>query len=1062
MSFWQPDNARCQAIAASAGSGKTYHLTHRIIGLLAHGVPAPRIIALTFSRKAAGEILDDVMKYLCEGGASAAGARQHAAAAFCTASQADFVNILRAVVDALPRLRLQTLDSFTIGAVRAFPFELGIVGEPRILDDNDALLRSIRNEVLRQMMCADGAAASGFGHDFKQATAADDGKNINEIIGGLVESYHWTWLEMPDGERWGQAKAIWPGGLPYAPLAEREATAAAAALAAEREGGPCAEPLAEIIRELGRHGYGGKTEFGKTVPAQILAQARDILRGRTPLLTFRKDELSPSPPVVDGLARLLENALHFELRLALDRTAGIHRLMGGYEDAYDRHVRQAGRLTFADAQLLLARGGGNPNVRMDIEYRLDGSIDHWLLDEFQDTSDLQWKIIDNLVSEVLQDSGGERSFFYVGDIKQAIYQWRSGNPRLFGQILEQWPVIAKGRLPVCRRQPQAVIATVNRVFGGLPETGETAETSLPGEAVKAWRDEWVEHECLDGAPQGYTALLQAPKLGARAGTEDMLPLIAGILRQAEPARRGLSTAILVRSNATGTQIADYLRAVCPDLEIVMEGRRTLTDSMAVACLLSLLRAAAHPGDEMSLKHLRMSPLWPVLGSLELTAPEQLAVRILDEVHRHGFQQVIGAWGQRLLAALPAAAEFDRARVAELGGAAAGFDRLGDRDIDRFVAFAGDYRTRETARRTAVRIMTIHQAKGLGFDLVILPELGQTRSLCRAYDESFIGDPGKWLLKAPRRDLAGIDPTLAEAYGRADAAACFENLCVLYVAMTRPRQALYMLVPDSGGTSLNYKRFLEMRLATPAARETSFAGCPAAVLYESGQADWYGALQGKGDAGTPPPAAYRELPADLAQRPSRRRKLQRLTPSESAAGTDVMAGSVFAAKRRASLLTGAAVHGILAAISWLDEDDPEQILRQSLGALGRPALADLVAGHIRSAFAAPQVRELFTRPPQPVQLWREKPFEAIVDGGWVSGVFDRVVFGGRPGAADSATIVDFKTDRGGDAEASRLAGNHRRQMELYRSVLAGILRIPPPAIACKLVFTQTGQVVDVLG
>jgi ATP-dependent helicase/nuclease subunit A len=77
-------------------------------------------------------------------------------------------------------------------------------------------------------------------------------------------------------------------------------------------------------------------------------------------------------------------------------------------------------------------------ARLYIDYRLDCKLDHWLLDEFQDTSDLQWEVLRNLADEILQDASGQRSFFYVGDVKQAIYGWRGGNARLFGKILEQY------------------------------------------------------------------------------------------------------------------------------------------------------------------------------------------------------------------------------------------------------------------------------------------------------------------------------------------------------------------------------------------------------------------------------------------------------------------------------------------------------------------------------------------------------------------------------------------------------------------------------------------------
>ena len=138
-----------------------------------------------------------------------------------------------------------------------------------------------------------------------------------------------------------------------------------------------------------------------------------------------------------------------ELRAMLKRTQGICQILHQYEEFYDDMVRRRGKLTFTDAQYLLTAANEyssgsllsrmpGQESRLYIDYRLDCKLDHWLLDEFQDTSDLQWEVLRNLADEILQDSSGQRSFFYVGDVKQAIYGWRGGNARLFGKILQQY------------------------------------------------------------------------------------------------------------------------------------------------------------------------------------------------------------------------------------------------------------------------------------------------------------------------------------------------------------------------------------------------------------------------------------------------------------------------------------------------------------------------------------------------------------------------------------------------------------------------------------------------
>jgi ATP-dependent helicase/nuclease subunit A len=91
------------------------------------------------------------------------------------------------------------------------------------------------------------------------------------------------------------------------------------------------------------------------------------------------------------------------------------------------------------------------------------------VDEFQDTCDLQWNILSNLAEETLQDGSGERSFFFVGDVKQAIYGWRGGNPRLFGMLLDRYGEVISTRELVESRRSAPGHRYGNAVFGDLPQ-----------------------------------------------------------------------------------------------------------------------------------------------------------------------------------------------------------------------------------------------------------------------------------------------------------------------------------------------------------------------------------------------------------------------------------------------------------------------------------------------------------------------------------------------------------------------------------------------------------------
>ena len=126
---------RHEMILASAGSGKTYALTNRFVRLLAHGAAPERIVALTFTRKAAGEFFDEILKKLASAATDAQKAEKLAAEIGApTLGAADFLRLLRVVVTAMPRLNLGTLDGFFARVVQNFPLELGLDGAFQILE----------------------------------------------------------------------------------------------------------------------------------------------------------------------------------------------------------------------------------------------------------------------------------------------------------------------------------------------------------------------------------------------------------------------------------------------------------------------------------------------------------------------------------------------------------------------------------------------------------------------------------------------------------------------------------------------------------------------------------------------------------------------------------------------------------------------------------------------------------------------------------------------------------------------------------------------------------------
>ena len=226
--------------------------------------------------------------------------------------------------------------------------------------------------------------------------------------------------------------------------------------------------------------------------------------------------------------------------------------------------------------------------RLAIDFRLDAQFDHWLLDEFQDTSHGQWSVLRNLIDEAVQDPTGRRSFFYVGDVKQAIFAWREGDPRLFREIFNHYNAggagaIAEAHLTRSWRSSPAVIAMVNRVFGAESVLAEL----FPADAARRWSQEWRVHESARPEPGGYAALRRVEGVEARFGGTLRL------LQEAGVEARGLSAAVLVQKNDTAAALADFLRREGRVPAIAESDLRIGADNPFTCAFLALLRAAGH-------------------------------------------------------------------------------------------------------------------------------------------------------------------------------------------------------------------------------------------------------------------------------------------------------------------------------------------------------------------------------------------------------------------------------------------------------------------------------------
>jgi ATP-dependent exoDNAse (exonuclease V) beta subunit len=1036
-------------ILASAGSGKTYQLTNRYVQLLAGGAGPGRIAALTFTRKAAGEFFDEILGKLARAAADPGFAATLAAdIGRRDLAPADFAGMLRSVVDAMHQLNLGTLDGFFARVVRAFSLELGLGGDFEILPEQAVNLE--RRRALRQLFAPSsgvpGKARRDFIEAFKRATFGSEEKSLGRLIDEFVGRNIEVYLAAPRESRWGQAGAIWPAGCPWL-----DAKGGREAAARELEAGLPWETFAkgqetrwrDFFLEL--RGWEPGAVLPKPV-AYIVNSTLDVWPEAETLMVERK-RLSLPAPAASALRRLVAAVVGLELDRRLEMTKGLFAVLQAYEEVYDSTVRRTGRLTFADLQRLLlpdgpdgalplsCRPGGDE--RLFIDWRLDAQIEHWLLDEFQDTSFGQWSVLRNLIDETVQDPTGSRSFFYVGDAKQAIYAWRGGDSRLFREIHDHYNKASPGviqveHLEVSHRSGLAVIAMVNRVF----RDAGAFRRLFPAETADRWTGEWRDHESAKPDLAGVAELRTA---GDKAGRLDAT---LGILRETDPLARGLAAAVLVRTNEMASELAEHLRK--GGFRAVAESDlRVGSDNPLTAGLVALFQVAAHPGDAAAWGHVGMTPLRAVLDEQGITDREGLSVHLLREVHAFGFERTIGRWLDLLEPRLKTDDEFSRERGRQFAEAGRRFDGTGSRDLAEFAEFAGEYTVRDAESAGIIRVMTVHKAKGLGFDLVILPDLEGNSLDIRRREHLAVHKAANrsvdWVLQLPGQDIWRKDPVLAAYAREAEADACYENLCLLYVAMTRAKRALYVITEPVGKSkSHNFPRLLQETLgeAWSAGDPSWHEGVPRVDSTDAGR-------EGRRvQAGVRMPRAPR--------RPARR-------PSGERAGEVVGAAVLFAAEPEGAAAFGAAVHALLAEVEWGGTVPEAGSFEDSWRKRGVDAG---ILGVVSACLREPGFASVWREPAGRSEVWRERSFEAVLDGAWVTGVFDRVIVerdeAGRPTAV---RVFDFKTDGiAGAGELSAAAERHRPQLELYRRAAGVLAGISPSAVEAGIVFTHPLKIV----
>lgn len=1046
-------------IRASAGSGKTFQLSGHFLRELFLGNAPETILATTFTRKAAGEILGRVLLRMAAAADDAeecARLAEFLAPAEVTQERAR--DLLVGVTRRLHRMRVSTLDSFFQQVARSLTLELGLPPGWGIIDEH--VERDLRQQatdaVLAQQMPKDAQRL------MQMLAKGHSKRSVRDLIDDTVLKYHELFL-LTDSAAWQKIPKANRLGRKELDLAIRAVAAAipldnkrvAKAVQQDIERFQAGQWDAFIDKGLAKKIFAGDpTYYQKPLPG-------DLVEAYEPLVIHAKAEL------LDTMAQ---------------QTKATHDLIKRFDHEYRRLCTEHGWLGFSDVTRVLANADTAANgTRMN--FRLDSSLRHLLLDEFQDTSPDQWKVLKRLALKIAADPE-ESSFFCVGDPKQAIYGWRGGVAEILDVVETTMPTIDATSLDQSRRSSTAVIETVNHVFEHLNQHDNLNEFAP---AAFRWQQQFPVHSTVHRKLPGYAELRTCPELPEGSAEERRVPYYRWVAEQIREHHRlcpGAEIGVLTRKNGTVARLVHELNLMgVPASE---EGGTAPVDSPAVLAILSLLHLASHPGCQISRFHVATSPLAEVLNFRTWTDNEAAAVlasgirtRLMDDGYGPTLQWLSEGVREHCN-------QRDLLRLQQVVAQGWQFDEAPSLNPADFVRMLEQSRL-SRSETAAVRVMTIHQSKGLEFDIVILPEL-ESRLFMTPDAASASARPGEapdrvcvWRKKAIRNLLPD---SLQDAFEQTMSRNVSEALCLLYVALTRAVHSLHMYIPPVQSDKVPAS-FAGVLLASLTDDRNA---PPDTALFECGKAEWFADQPYITMSPSQAPTTEPQLPRiKLAKMKERKRGLRREAPSRHEETrirlTTRQAAGAASADGLDPRVRGTLVHAWFECIEWLDgksEGDPhESELRRVADAQFAPENAvDVLLETFydtvqkKNTRLALSKKGIITLPETEsfaadiksgaasLVVENERPYVLKRDGAIVVGTIDRLVLVMKKGKPVAADIIDFKTDRLSGPKATwtkEKIKHYGPQLEEYRAAVSQCFGIPAKHVSTRLLLLETDTV-----
>ena len=1064
--------ARSTWLAANAGSGKTRVLTDRVARLLLDGVMPQNILCLTYTKAAASEMQNRLFRRLGR---------------WTMLNNTDLLNELMALgverslnskdidrartlfaraVEAPGGLKIQTIHSFCASILRRFPLEAGV--NPQFVEIDERAQKLLLGEVVETI--ADGTEHSSFdgvAHHFT-------GMDVQDLLRSILDLAHL--FEVPATQ-----EDIWQG-LGLRPGYKDKDLAMDCFLPTDAQ--LVFDLRAELLNKVGNDRKAGVnlqalkgpdltvTDMPILESVFLTKSGADPFKAKVGKFPTKKTQLELSYMTqLDALMMRVEDTRQSRLALrTAERTKALYEFATEFLHTYHDRKQTRGFLDFNDLILRTRTLMSDERVAAWVLFRLDGGIDHILVDEAQDTSPAQWDVIRLLAQEFTSGQGAradvQRTIFVVGDKKQSIYSFQGADPEGFDKMRDQFAArlleidqpFQSTTLDYSFRSSPAILELVDQVFCDRTGLGSRSshlayKSELPGRVdiwpvfqkpEKAEARHWTDpiDEVSNDHQDKQLADALAGHIQGLIKTET-LPQIDndGVLFR----RKITAGDFLILVQGRQKLLFREIHRACKEANLPIAGadRLKVAAELAVQDIRSLLSFLALPEDNLSLAEALKSPLfswseqdifnlaqgrdspflWRSLQNRQADFPDTVR-RLVDLRNLADFKRpfeliehILTTQGGRsaLLGQLGLeAAEGIDALVSQ----SLAYERGNVPNLTGFLVWLGaddlEIKRQMDSVGDKIRVMTVHGAKGLEAPIVILPDTA-TRKAPKTRD--VVEHLGMAVWKPNSRLVPNV---LAPTLDKLQTGQLEERDRLLYVALTRAES--WLIVMSSGDIKEGQECWHNTIHAAAVAKEASPLVTTAGIGLRYEPAPWEaGALKPTEET----PGSTYHVPDWVTPR-AHAPAPQTNTRAPSELGGDKVINSDLAKANPNALRLGTAVHLLLETLP----NAPQENWRDISTLLVENDVLELAWVEATEILTHPNLAHIFT----PDTL-AEVSISAHLDelgGDPVQGSIDRLIISEK-----TVLAIDFKTNQVVPGTADQVPDGILRQMGAYASALSQI-------------------------